>query len=54
MKIARNTVLFVAGLLGAGHELLVSKGERPTLLLLLGGMMGLPAFLGKDEKDAEK
>ena len=44
----------MGGLLGLAHETLVGKTERPTLLLVFGAMMGLPFFLGKDEKDAEK
>ena len=51
---ARSVVLFVAGLAGFAHELLIGKAERPTLLILAAGMMGLPAFIGKDSKDAKK
>ena len=47
----RDVILFVAGLLGAMHETLVSHIERPTLLLLFAAMMGLPAFLQRDERD---
>ncbi len=54
VKIARNTVLFVVGLLGVAHETLISNADRPTLLLLFAAMIGLPSFLGKDAKDAEK
>ncbi len=53
-KVARDTVLFSVGLLGVAHETLVSHADRPTLLLLFAAMIGLPAFIGKDEKDAEK
>lgn len=52
--ILQKTVLFVVGLLGVAHETIVSKGERPTLLLLFGAMVGLPAFLSKDEKNAKE
>lgn len=54
MKIARTTVLLVAGLLGFSHELVISKAERPTLVLASLALCGVPYFLGKDEKDAEK
>ncbi len=54
MKIARDGVLFVVGLLGVAHETLISKADRPTLLLLFAAMIGLPAFINKDSKDAEK
>lgn len=49
-KFFRDTVLFVVGLLGVAHETLIAHAERPTLLLLFGAMIGLPTFLGKDEK----
>ena len=49
-KVARDTALFVVGILGVAHETLVSHADRPTLLLLFGAMIGLPAFIGKDEK----
>lgn len=49
----QKAVLFTAGLLGVAHETLVSAGERPTLLLLFAAMVGLPAFLAKDEKGGD-
>jgi len=54
LHIARDTVLFVVGLLGLAHETLVNDADRPTLLLLFAAMIGLPAFIGKDAKDAGK
>ena len=50
LRITRDGVLFVIGVLGIAHETLISKADRPTLLLLFAGMVGLPAFLHKDEK----
>lgn len=52
--IARDTMLFAVGLLGVAHETLISNADRPTLLLLFAAMIGLPAFISKDSKDAEK
>jgi hypothetical protein len=49
LRLSRDTVLLVAGLLGVFHETFVSESERPALLVLFGGMMGLPAFLRADE-----
>jgi hypothetical protein len=49
LKISRDGVLFAAGLLGVLHETLLGTQDRPTLLLLFAGMMGLPAFLRADE-----
>jgi len=57
VTIARDSVLFIVGLLGVAHETLISKADRPTLLLLFAAMVGLPAFISSDakrEKDAEK
>lgn len=50
VSVARDTVLFVIGLLGVAHETLVNDADRPTLLLLFAAMIGLPAFIGKDAK----
>lgn len=46
----RDAVLLLGGLLGVGHETLIAKTERPTLLILFAAMMGLPAFLQKGDK----
>ena len=54
VNIARDTVLFVVGLLGVAHETLLRSADRPTLLLLFGAMIGLPAFISKDAKDEKK
>lgn len=53
-KFVRDTVLFVVGLLGVAHETLISNADRPTLLLLFAAMIGLPAFINKDSKEADK
>lgn len=50
-RFTQKGVLFVVGLLGVGHETLVSDADRPTLLLLFAAMIGLPAFLRQDEKE---
>ena len=48
----RDILLFTGGLAGVFHEtVLVAGPERPTLLILFAAMMGLPAFLLKDEKN---
>lgn len=47
----RDTLLFLTGLGLIIHEAVLRTGpERPTLLLLYAGMLGLPAFLRADEK----
>lgn len=54
LRITRDGVLFVAGLAGVAYETIVTGGDRPTLLLLFAAMMGLPAFLQRDEEKASK
>lgn len=53
-KIARNLTMFVAGLSGFVHEVVVTDGERPTLLLACLALMGVPFFLSRDEQRASK
>lgn len=48
----RSVILFVAGLAGIAHQTLVATQESPTLLILFAAMIGLPAFLNKDESHA--
>lgn len=50
LRVSRDTILFVVGLAGIAYETLVTGGDRPTLLVLFGAMIGLPAFLRTDEK----
>lgn len=54
LRITRDGTLFVAGLAGIAYETLSRGAERPTLLLLFAAMIGLPAFLNKDEKEQAK
>lgn len=42
--------LRVVGLAGIAYEALGTEKERPTLLVLYGAMIGLPAFLRMDER----
>jgi len=47
----RDSLLFLTGLSLIVYEAVIRVGpERPTFLLLYGGMVGLPAFLRADEK----
>lgn len=45
----RDRILFATGLVGVAYETLVAKVDRPALLVLFGAMLGLPAFLKRDE-----
>jgi hypothetical protein len=49
----RDIILFFSGLLGVAYEAATHHAERPTLLLLYAGMMGLPAFLRQDSKNGK-
>ncbi len=48
-RISRDSILFFAGLSGIGWETFAQNAERPTLLIMFGAMVGLPAFLHADE-----
>ena len=50
VKVNRDTILLVVGILGVSHETLINNTDRPTLLLLFAAMIGLPAFIKQDEK----
>lgn len=50
----RDRIIFLTGLAGVIYETLVSEADRPALLVLFASMMGLPAFLRKDEKDDDE
>lgn len=47
IRVTRDTVLFVAGLVGLAYETYMGT-ERASLLIIFAAMMGLPAFLPKD------
>ena len=48
----RDFVLFIGGFLGVAYETLLEQVDRPALLALFGGMMGLPVFLRRDERES--
>ncbi len=50
VRLSRDGILFIVGLLGIANETLRENAERPTLLILFAAMCGLPAFLRTDEK----
>ena len=49
-KLTRDGSLFLLGLAIIVNEAFVQKSVDPTLLLLGGSLVGLPAFLAKDSK----
>lgn len=54
LRVTRDSILFVCGLAGIAYETLVANVDRPTLLVLFGAMVGLPAFLRTDENRKAK
>lgn len=52
--VSRKTVLFVTGLFGIGYVTVFQHTDRPYLFVLLGSMIGLPAFMKMDEANQEK
>lgn len=49
-RVTRDGILFVTGIVGIIYETAREGAERPTLLLLFAGMVGLPAFLQLDSQ----
>lgn len=49
-RVTRDSILFTVGLAGIIHEAATRGVERPTLLLIFAGMVGLPAFIQRDER----
>lgn len=49
-RFVRDTGLYVSGLMGVAHEVLLRDDVREGILILLGGMLGLPAIMKQDEK----
>jgi hypothetical protein len=50
----RDTILFVVGVAGVVYETLAEQVDRPYLLAAFLGMVGLPVFIRKDERDDDK
>lgn len=51
IQITHERLLITLGLMGIAYETVVTRLDRPALLILFGGMIGLPALaLKKDER----
>jgi hypothetical protein len=50
-KTVRDISMFITGLGGFAHEVILKGPERPTLLLACLALMGVPFFMRKDEGD---
>jgi hypothetical protein len=44
----RDVGTWVAGLLVLAHEVVAREDERPYVLILVAGLLGLPVFLRQD------
>jgi hypothetical protein len=47
LRLTRDTALFLGGMAGITYETVINSAERPSLLVLFAGMVGLPSFLPK-------
>lgn len=50
VKISRDGILFLVGILGIIHEVFLTSLDRPDILILFLALVGLPAFLRGDER----
>jgi hypothetical protein len=46
----RDAVTFVVGAGGLVHEIAIQNVERPTILMICAGAMGLPAVMRVDDR----
>lgn len=51
IHVSRDAMLFSVGLVGVIYQTVATTTDRPYLLALYAGMMGLPVFLRLDSKD---
>lgn len=54
VKLTRDLVLFIGGLIGLLHETFYVEEPREVLVLAFLAMTGLPAFIHLDERDKPK
>lgn len=52
-RVTRDTALFLTGLGLVIREAVFENADRPYLLMIFAGMMGLPVFLRRDEKNGK-
>ncbi|MCA1781984.1 MAG: hypothetical protein ABR616_05740 [Dermatophilaceae bacterium] len=46
----RDTIIFVVGVVGVVNELFLVSQVRPSILIFLGSLIGVPFVLSADEK----
>lgn len=49
-KRIRDTILFLVGVLGIINELAIVSEPRPSVLVFLASLVGLPLIFAKDEQ----
>lgn len=52
-RVTRDVLLFGVGLALTSYESIARQGERPYLIALYAGMMGLPVFTARRPKDGD-
>lgn len=50
----RELILFFVGIAGVGYETLAEHADRPYLLALFGGMLGLPWIVDLDRRSQRR
>lgn len=46
----RDSIIFIVGVLGVINELFIVPDPRPSILIFLGSLIGVPFVLSADEK----
>lgn len=46
----RDTIIFIVGVFGVINELFIVENPRPSILIFLGSLIGIPFVMGADEK----
>lgn len=52
-KRVRDSMIFALGVIGALNELFIEKDPRPTALVFIGSIIGVPFALKADERRRE-
>lgn len=49
----RDSIIFLVGVVGVVNELFIVPEPRPSILIFLGSLIGVPFVLSADEKRSE-
>lgn len=50
----RDAIIFIVGIVGVGNELFIVPEPRPSILIFLGSLIGIPFVLSADESKSKK